>query len=102
MRRLIWLPLAALVLAALPAFAQGILPTSVLGMDVASARMAKPGAHDNAQSSAFREYGYVSGEIQSYVQEVTESKSPFISSRIRAAHMAHIPSFANPTWLKRI
>ena len=67
MRRLIWLPLAALVVAALPAFAQGILPTSVSGW-TSRGSTANPGPIDNAQSSAFREYGYVSGETQSYVQ----------------------------------
>ncbi|HEV3483032.1 MAG TPA: DUF6599 family protein [Candidatus Acidoferrales bacterium] len=67
MRRLTWLPLAALVFAALPALAQGILPPSVSGWTSPSST-ANPGPMDNAQSSAFREYGYVSGETQSYVR----------------------------------
>jgi uncharacterized protein DUF6599 len=66
MRRFTWLLLAALVLFALPAFAQGILPTSISGWP-SRGSTANPGPMDNAQSSAFREYGYVSGEAQSYV-----------------------------------
>ena len=67
MRRATWLPLVALVLAALPAFAQGILPPSVSGW-TSRGSAANPAPMDIAQSSAFREYGYVSGESQSYVQ----------------------------------
>lgn len=68
MRRLTWLPVAALTLFALPTFAQGILPRSLSGW----AAQGSPTNHgqapmNNAQSSAFREYGYVSGEDQSYV-----------------------------------
>lgn len=68
MRRLTWLPLAASLLFALPTFAQGILPASVSGW-TSRGSAAKPGTMDNAQSSAFREYGYVSGETQSYIHE---------------------------------
>jgi len=67
MRRLTSLPLAALVLAALPAFGQGILPPSISGW-TSRGSTANPGSMDSAQSGAFREYGYVSGETQSYVQ----------------------------------
>jgi hypothetical protein len=67
MRRLICLPLAALALFALPTYAQGILPPSISGW-TAQGSTTNPGPTDNAQSSAFREYGYVSGETQSYVQ----------------------------------
>lgn len=66
MRRLILLPLAALVLFALPAFAQEILPPSFSGW-TSQGSSAKQAPMENAQSSAFREYGYVSGEVQSYV-----------------------------------
>ena len=66
MRRLTWLPLAALVFAVLPAFGQSILPPSVSGW-TSRGSTANPGPMDNSQSSAFREYGYVSGETQSYV-----------------------------------
>lgn len=66
MRRLAWLPLAALMLAALPAFAQGILPPSVSGWTSLGAA-ANQVSMDSAQSSAFREYGYVSSETQAYV-----------------------------------
>jgi hypothetical protein len=66
MRRLTWLLLAALVLFALPAFAQGILPPSVSGW-TSRGSTANPGPMDSGQSSAFREYGYVSGETQSYI-----------------------------------
>ena len=65
MRRLTLLTLAALVLAALPAFAQGILPPSVSGW-TSQGSTSNPAPMDTAQSSAFREYGYVSGETQSY------------------------------------
>jgi hypothetical protein len=67
MRRLTWLPLAALALFALPTYAQGILPPSISGW-TAQGSATNPGAMDNSQSSAFREYGYVSGETRSYVQ----------------------------------
>lgn len=66
MRRLILLPLAALVLFALPAFAQEILPPSVSGWS-SQGSSAKQAPMENAQSTAFREYGYVSCEVQSYV-----------------------------------
>lgn len=66
MRRFTCLPLAALALFALPAFAQGILPPSVSGWTAQGS--ANPAPMDSGQSSAFREYGYVSGETQSYVQ----------------------------------
>ena len=66
MRRPILLPLAALVLFALPAFAQEILPPSFSGW-TSQGSSAKQAPMENAQSSAFREYGYVSGEVQSYV-----------------------------------
>jgi hypothetical protein len=65
MRRLIWLSFAALMLFALPAFGQGILPPSFSGW-TSQGSPAKQAPLDNAQSSAFREYGYVSGEVQSY------------------------------------
>lgn len=67
MRRLTWSPLAALLLAALPAFAQGTLPPSVSGW-TSRGSTANPGPMENGQSSAFREYGYVSGETQSYIR----------------------------------
>jgi hypothetical protein len=67
MRGLTWLPLAALALFALPTYAQGILPPSISGW-TAQGSATNPGAMDNSQSSAFREYGYVSGETRSYVQ----------------------------------
>ena len=69
MRRLTWLPVAALTLFALPAFAQGILPPSLSGWaSQGSPANQAPAPMNNAQSSAFREYGYLSGENQSYVQ----------------------------------
>jgi Family of unknown function (DUF6599) len=65
-RRLIWLPFAALLLFALPASAQGILPPSLSGW-TSQGSPANQAPMDTAQASAFREYGYVSGEAQSYV-----------------------------------
>jgi hypothetical protein len=65
MRHRIWLLAAALLLFALPAFAQGILPASLSGW-ISQGSPASQTPTDNAQSSAFREYGYVSGEVRSY------------------------------------
>jgi hypothetical protein len=67
MRRLTWFPLAALLLFALPAFAQGVLPPSVSGWK-AQGSSAPGAAMDATQSSVFREYGYVSRELQSYAR----------------------------------
>ncbi len=65
MRRLTWLFAATLLLFALPTFAQGILPASLSGW-TSQGSPASQAPTDNAQASAFREYGYVSGETQSY------------------------------------
>src|SRR5690242_8725837 len=65
MRCRTWLLAAALLLFALPAFAQGILPPSVSGW-TSQGSPTNQVPTDNAQVSAFREYGYVSGEVRSY------------------------------------
>ena len=68
MRRLIWILPAVLMLAVSPSFAQGILTPSFAGWTAQGSGAAAAAANE-AQMSAFREYGYVSGEAQSYSRE---------------------------------
>jgi hypothetical protein len=68
MRRLIWICLATVLLAVSPAFAQGILAPSLGGWTAQGPRATEL-TMNSGQASAFREYGYVSGEAQSYSRE---------------------------------
>jgi hypothetical protein len=66
MRRLTWLSFAALMLFSLPVFGQGILPPSISGW-TSHGSPTSQAPMENSQSGAFREYGYVSSQVQSYV-----------------------------------
>ncbi|HXU22194.1 MAG TPA: DUF6599 family protein [Verrucomicrobiae bacterium] len=65
MRCQTWSLAATLLLFAVPAFAQRILPPSVSGW-TSQGSPTNQVPTNSAQASAFREYGYVSGEVRSY------------------------------------
>ena len=57
---------------------------------------------NNAQSSAFREYGYLSGENQSYVQGSDRIDVALYKFKDPSGAYGAYSSFVNLTWPKRI